>query len=164
MSEPIHDIQPIEAPFRHVHRDTMPEDVHMRPIVRQGRRARVVTKQKGHIGRRDRFSETLSARKQIVRPVLARLVEIGREEALRSRKERVRMGGPVLHAVDLKRIRSEVEIIEVNETGFGSPESVVVDEIEKKPIPQLFPRDRAKEPTHLADREMLDLGASPRWR
>jgi hypothetical protein len=79
MPEPIHDIHPVEATFRHVHRDAMPKNVHMRPIVRQGCYAGVVTKQKGHVGRRDRLSKTLSARKQTVRPVLARLVEIGRE-------------------------------------------------------------------------------------
>ncbi len=151
MPEPVLHVEAIETPLGHVHRNRMSKDMHMTAVSGKGRSVGITPKEQGDERVGDRFAGSLAAREEIPRPDGTRFVQIRREESLRLGKERIRMRVPAFQPVNLDPVGLEIEIVELDQAGFRSAQTVVVDQIEEKAVAQVLARDRVEEPSHLSN-------------
>lgn len=62
--------------------------------------------------------------------------------------------------MNLEKVCLEIEVVELDETGFRSAQRVAVDQVEENLVTQIRGRNRAEKATDFAHREMLDLRVS----
>jgi hypothetical protein len=119
----------------------------------------IPTKQPINRGRRHRLAATLSAREKIRPPSLAACAEIGPEKTSRVGVDRICAGYPAFETVDPQPIGN---VVEPDQRGFPSPQSVPINHFKKKSVASVFNWDGGEKPLDLVLREVSNSARS-RW-